>query len=167
MSVLVSSTDAETSDAIWTRFLILREPQKIVGPASVSQLIGCNTDSLDWPTLIMPLTCNWQEQQNLNLSTIFGEVRMKVVTALACTICLSLPTFVTASELKHETTYASDTAAKATELADRGKCPEAMAIIAMNLRDQRWRSLPDRQKGEILTAWARCATKLANVPPSA
>ena len=92
---------------------------------------------------------------------------MKAVTALACTICLSLPTFVTASGLKHEPLYASDTAAKATELADRGKCPEAMALIAMNLRDQRWRSLPDGQKGKILTAWARCATKLANVPPSA
>ena len=88
---------------------------------------------------------------------------MNVITTFALAISLSSPALLAAAELNHETDYAVNTAAKAMEFANRGQCPKAMALIAMNLRDQRWRSLPESRKGEILTAWAFCATKIAKV----
>jgi len=38
-----------------------------------------------------------------------------------------------------------------------------MQLIASDLRDPRFASLPAEVRGEILTVWSRCATKSASV----
>lgn len=57
--------------------------------------------------------------------------------------------------------FGTRTAMEAAQAADEGNCTKSMQIIASDLRDRRFASLPAKSRGEILTVWAGCAQKLS------